>query len=85
MNTKYISSRELKTYKFSHVLRTRENSDVFNSRDENIWFSPQKKQISSMYFIVDAMFIVVQKYECDVCNSKFDTSAELEDIHKCDT
>ena len=34
MNTKYISSRELKTSKFSLVLRTRENSDIFNSLDE---------------------------------------------------
>ena len=40
MNTKYISSRELKTSKFSLVLRTRENSDVFNTLDEYIivWF-----------------------------------------------
>ena len=34
VNTKYISSRELKTSKFSLVLRTRENSDVFNPLDE---------------------------------------------------
>ena len=29
-----ISSRELKTSKFSFVLRTHENSDVFNTLDE---------------------------------------------------
>ena len=29
-----MSSRELKTSKFSLVLRTRENSDVFNTLDE---------------------------------------------------
>ena len=33
VNTKYISSRELKTSKFSFVLRTHENSDVFNTLD----------------------------------------------------
>ena len=31
---KYISSRELKTLKFSFVLRTHENSDVFKTLDE---------------------------------------------------
>ena len=30
----YISSRDLKTYNFSLVLRTRENFEVFNSLDE---------------------------------------------------
>ena len=34
VNTKYISSRELKTSKFSFVLRTHENSDVFTTLDE---------------------------------------------------
>ena len=34
VKTKYISSHELKTSKFSFVLRTHENSDVFNSLDE---------------------------------------------------
>ena len=34
VNTKYISSRELKTSKFSFVLRTHENSDVFKTLDE---------------------------------------------------
>ena len=29
-----MSSRELKTSKYSFVLRTRENSDVFNTFDE---------------------------------------------------
>ena len=32
VNTKYISSRELKTSKFSFVLCTHENSGVFNTR-----------------------------------------------------
>ena len=34
VNTKYVSSRELKTSEFSFVLCTRENSDVFNTFDE---------------------------------------------------
>ena len=58
VNTKYISSRDLKTSKFSLVLRTRENFDVFNSLYEmsvfnfdvfnslthSIWYSPQKSK-----------------------------------------
>ena len=39
-----MSSSELKTSKFSLVLRTRENSDVFNTLDEKIWYSPQKSK-----------------------------------------
>ena len=34
VNTKYISSSELKTSKFSQVRSTGENLDVFKSRDE---------------------------------------------------
>ena len=34
VNTKYISSSELKTSKFSRVRSTSENLDVFNSLDE---------------------------------------------------
>ena len=49
VNTKYISSRELKTSKFSRVLRTRRNSDVFNSVDEIYLVFTSKKQISSIY------------------------------------
>ena len=33
-NTKYISSRVLKTSEFSLMLRTSENSDVFYTRDD---------------------------------------------------
>ena len=54
VNTKYISSRELKTSKFSLVLRTRENSDIFNSLDEIYLVFTSKKQISSMYLITHA-------------------------------
>ena len=34
VNTKYISSSELKTSKFSRVRSTSENLDVFKSQDE---------------------------------------------------
>ena len=34
VNTKNISSRELKTSKISLMLRTRENSNVFNTLDK---------------------------------------------------
>ena len=34
VNTKHISSRDLKTSEFSLLLRTRENSDVFNTFDK---------------------------------------------------
>ena len=34
VNTKYISSSELKTSKFSRMRSTSENLDVFKSRDE---------------------------------------------------
>ena len=43
VNTKYLSSRELKTWKFSLVLRTCENADVFNTLDEiYLVFIPKK-------------------------------------------
>ena len=51
VNTKYISSRELKTSKFSFVLRTHENSDVFNTLDEIYWYSPQKSKLSSTFIV----------------------------------
>ena len=43
VNTKYISSCELKTWKFSFVLRTHENSDVFNTLDEIYMVFTSKK------------------------------------------
>ena len=43
VNTKNISFRELKTSEFSLVLRTRENSDVFNTLDEiNLVFTSKE-------------------------------------------
>ena len=39
-----MSSHELNTSKFSFVLRTHENSDVFNTLDEIYSYSPQKSK-----------------------------------------
>ena len=51
----YISSRELKTSKVSFVLRTHENSDVFNTLDEiYIWYSPQKSKYP-IYILSNAL------------------------------
>ena len=43
VNTKYISSCELKISEFSLVLHTRENSDVFNTLDEIYFIFTSKK------------------------------------------
>ena len=43
VNTKNISSSELKTSEFSRVRSTSENSDVFNSRDEIFLVFTEKK------------------------------------------
>ena len=45
-----MSSREVKTSKFSLVLRTRENSDVFNTLDEIYLVFTSKKQTSPIYY-----------------------------------
>ena len=43
VNTKYISSSELKTSKFLRVRSTSENLDIFNSRDEIYLIFTDKK------------------------------------------
>ena len=50
VNTKYISSSELKTSEFSRVRSTSENFDVFNSRDEIYLVFTEKKHFF-FYFI----------------------------------
>ena len=50
MNTKYISSSELKISEFSRVRSKSENFDVFNSRDE-IYLVFAEKSKFSFYFI----------------------------------
>ena len=48
MNTIKISSRVMKTFKFSLVLRTRENTDVFISLDDNI-YGIHSKRVNILY------------------------------------
>ena len=56
VNTKYISSRELKTSEFSLVLRTRENSVVFNTLDE-IYLVFTSKKVNVLYVVY--MFVLL--------------------------
>ena len=57
-----MSSRELKTSKFSLVLRTRENSDVFNSLDEIHLISSQKSKYSLFLYLCQIFFVSGSKY-----------------------
>ena len=50
VNTKYISSSELKTSEFSRVRSTSENYYVFNSRDEIYLVFTEKKQIFFLFY-----------------------------------
>ena len=51
VNTKYISSSELKTSEFSRVRSTSEYFYVFDSRDEIYLVFTEKKRKFSFYFI----------------------------------
>ena len=50
VNTKYISSSELKTSEFSRVRSTSENFDVFNSRDE-IYLVFTSKKVNFLFIL----------------------------------
>ena len=50
VNTKYISSSELKTSKFSRVCSTSENLDVFKSRDE-IYLVFTDKKVNFLFIL----------------------------------
>ena len=52
VNTKYISSSELKTSEFSRVRSTSENFYVFNSRDEIYLVFTVKKQIFFLFYTI---------------------------------
>ena len=57
VNTKYISSSELKISEFSQVRSTSENFDVFNSRDEiYLVFTKKKKQIFFLFYTIHGHF-----------------------------
>ena len=56
VNTKYISSSELKTSEFSRVCSTSENFYVFNSRDEIYLVFTEKKQIFFLFYTIHRHF-----------------------------
>ena len=56
VNTKYISSSELKTSEFSRVRSTSENFYVFNSRDEIYLVFTEKKQIFFLFYTIHRHF-----------------------------
>ena len=56
VNTKYISSSELKTSEFSRVRSTSKNFYVFNSRDEMYLVFTEKKQIFFLFYTIHRHF-----------------------------
>ena len=56
VNTKYISSSELKISEFSRVRSTSENFDVFNSRDEIYLVFAEKRQIFFLFYTIHGHF-----------------------------
>ena len=56
MNTKYISSSELKTLEFSRVRSTSENFYVFKSRDEIYLVFTEQKQIFILFYTIHENF-----------------------------
>ena len=60
VNTKYISSSELKISEFSRVRSTSENFDVFNSRDEIYLVFTEKKQIFFLFYTIHGHFKAVK-------------------------
>ena len=56
VDTKYISSSELKTSEFSRVRSTSENFYVFNSRDEIYLVFTEKKQIFFLFYTIHRHF-----------------------------
>ena len=50
MDTKYISSSELKTSEFSRVRSKSENSDVYNSRDK-IYLVFTEKKVNFLFIL----------------------------------
>ena len=57
MNTKYISSSELKTFEFSRERSTSENVYVFNLRDEiHLVFTEKKSKFSFLFYTIHGHF-----------------------------
>ena len=51
---KKFSSRVMKMFKFSLVLRTRENTDVFITLDDNI-YGIHRKRVNILYLVDDVL------------------------------
>ena len=59
MNTKYISSSELKTSEFSRVRSTSENFYVFNSRDEiYLVFTKKRANFLIIFYTIHGHFLI---------------------------
>ena len=60
VNTKYISTSELKTSDFLRVRSTSENFYVFNSRDEIylVFTEKKKKQIFFLFYTIHGHFAI---------------------------
>ena len=60
----------MKTFKFSLVLRTRENTDVFITLDDNI-YGIHSKRVNFLYItnfvVVSSVGIKMVDYACTVC------------------
>ena len=68
---KRFSSRVMKTFIFSLVLRTRENTDVFITLDENI-YGIHSKRVNIFYIILEIRQIIVYKHQCFLKSSNVD-------------
>ena len=72
MNTIYISSSELKTLEFSRVLRTRENSYVFNTRDEIcLVFTEEKVNFLFILYVLGKKTYVKTRFRINFFPSHF--------------
>ena len=56
---KIFSSRVMKTFKFSLVLRTRENTDVFITLDGNI-YGIHSERVNFLFILLFNLFILIQ-------------------------
>ena len=52
----------MKAFKFSFVLRNRENTDVFNTRDENIYKNSLQHSKCSLFTVVTAFFMSTETH-----------------------
>ena len=72
VNTKYISSSELKTSEFSRVRCTSENFYVFNSRDEiYLEFSEKKANFFFIFYTIHGHFPIHKAGGKKCKNQKF--------------